>query len=299
MGQEETAPLNEPQQVPQEYIPRGYAYPNVAGEFYSVNGYSQVPVYGPSFQENQPSTNSYPVQYGHPSVSGYAPHALYHPILQRRKDNLGSPNSTIIGGLLGFFFPMLSLVILCCSSKLRLKHGICVGQVINYLLAIIAIIIIGTMVSNQIPLACHNMDSCLTDVTNGTDSLYWSNFVVQCNDTKYHNHNHNHTEYHDVDTSSDRSDHHISISSRRKPHPYNYCELPPIGADMNSLGPQTTACASCVCELKLHSCQALNSLSSMCWIVGPIVVLLAVAALYMNKYYKRLISVDSMSVYRL
>jgi len=26
MGQEETAPLNEPQQVPQEYIPRGYAY---------------------------------------------------------------------------------------------------------------------------------------------------------------------------------------------------------------------------------------------------------------------------------
>jgi len=276
---EENTPLNQqPQQQQQQQNQTNEPYPNPA-----LHGYSAYPPYGsyPPFQQGQVYPQGIPVpynsQYGAPPGYVVAPHALYQPILQRREDRVGSHGSVIVGALLGFFFPVLSLLAFCCSRKLRLKHGVCVGHAIYYLIAVVGFFITASIYSNQVvPFVCHDLNGCYNDVSNGTDSQYWSSYVTSCNTTRY-----------------------IGGFDATPYSKQPSCELPPFGADPDFLGPQTPSCATCVCDRKQADCQSAQSISLFSWIAGPASLLLAMVALSLGRYYRRLIAEESMSVYRL
>jgi len=265
MGQaEENTPLNttvqdepqQPQNSQQQYAP---LYPNM------MPGYA--------YQNNMP------MQYAQPNFppQGYVlvpTSHLQQPILARRKDRVGSETSHIVGALLGFFFPIFSLVILCCSSKLRIKHGVCVGHAIYYVLTVIGFVVLATLYSSQVvPYMCQDVDGCVDTVMNGTDSQNWGTYVEQCNYT-YVKHHHDEL-------------------------PQYTCDLPPYGTDFEDMGPQTLNCATCVCDMYSAGCQNAKSFTMFAWFSAPCSILLAILFVCASRHYKHLINEESMSVYRL
>jgi len=232
-----------------------------------------VPLY-PGQYPYQQLPQGYVPYAAYPYGAGYSPQfTLRHPIVQNHKDRVGSQCSFTLGTLLGFFAPIISLITLCCSKKLKFKHGLSLGHAIYYTFATLGCLIMAIVVGYIVlPSMCSNMDSCMVNALNGSDSASWGAYVIDCNVTHKH--------------------------SQFKPGNNYTCELPRYG-DVDNLGPQTYECAKCACDYQKNYCAYAHSYISYTWFCVFFSAVLLFLAVKATKYYKRRIADETASVYQL
>lgn len=230
----------------------------------------------------------YPPQfpYGYAAVPQPQPYAMQRPILRTHEDRVGSQGLFTVGALLGFFAPITSLITLCCSSKLKFKHGLSVGHAIYYTLATIACLGVALAYCFiLVPNLCNGVDTCMSDAMSGLNSQAWGAYVIDCNNTNHYEYykNTNYTcplpaflEMGDSDSSS--SDYYYSSEQ---------------------FGPQSYECASCACDFQKNYCAYAHSYSTYTWFCVFFAGVAMSIAFKASKYFRRRIEAEAISVYQL
>lgn len=172
---EERTPLNHPQQQPQQQ-PQQIPQPQQ-----QYMQYAAPPVY-PGYPAIYQSTNNVPqyAPYGMIPSGGYvvmqpAPQATL--LRSSHSEKVGSDGSLVLGVVLGFFCPVISLFAFCCSRTLQIKRGVCLGHLIYYILVAAALTLFAC-IGSAYP-GC-NPNQCTSDVLTGSNTYYWGNLISQC-----------------------------------------------------------------------------------------------------------------------
>lgn len=269
---EEQAPLNPPsQQTPPPQEQGQVQYPG------------QIPVDPYQYGQVPPGFIPYP-PYGYAAMPQHF--SIQRPILQVHEDRVGSQGLFTIGALLGFFAPITSLITLCCSTKLKFKHGLSFGHAIYYSLATLACLGVAfAYCFVLLPNLCGGVDTCMSDALSGANAQSWSPYVIDCNRTSYYEHfkNTNYTcplpAFLDMDSDSDSSSEY-----------YYSTEL---------FGPQSYECASCACDYQSNYCAYAHSYSTYTWLCVFFSGVFMIIAFKASRYYRRRIDQEAISVYQL
>jgi len=185
----------------------------------------------------------------------------------------------IAGVLIGFFFPILSVPLLCLVQS-KMKYGVCLGHVLNYTCAVVITLALAILLSVAMPLVCDNdnvLDSCMENVLNGTNVNEWIAYMAQCNDTSEDN-----IRFHFPLTA-------IMDTVRYEERRYrNMC--PSLDFDEDIVGPQSEECAECVCFNMQTLCDLWNQYHYWLWVIFAATVICFLFSLGATHHYMHVVS---------
>jgi len=185
-----------------------------------------------------------------------------------------------LGVLIGFFFPVFSLPVLCLST-LKMKYGVVIGHVLNYTCGVVITITLALLISLEMPEECgdHDMKECMEQVQNGTNVNEWIAYMAQCNDTS---------------TESFRLLFPLNTIMKTAKYEdiryHNMC--PALDSFEDEVGSQSEECAGCICFNREEFCKLLNDYHYWLWVLFAMVVLGFLFSLGATHHYMQMLSIE-------